>query len=115
MQASLFPVTQSAPPGEPTSLSLATSYRDVDRGPDRDAVGAFVCGSGFASYGTGFRCSEGGRKERSGERSSRGEIVSRRLSESLSWADFTFVDSPTGSDASYAKSCICKLTSACTG
>ncbi len=78
-------------------------------------IGAFVFGCGYKTYETEILGVGGAGIERSGERSSRGEIVSRRLSESLSPADFTFVDSESGCGTSYAISCICKLTSAGTG
>ena len=90
-------------------------YRDVDGGSGLMWIGAFVFGWGCDTYGTGFQGAGRSKTERSGERSSRGEIQSRRLSESLSRADFTLIDSPLGCGTSYAKSCICKLTAVGTG
>ena len=101
--------------GEPTSLILVTGYRDVDGGPDRDAVGVFVCGSDYATYGTGISGGRGGRNERSGERSSRGRKWTQTISDSRFQPGFTLVDSQSGFATSYAKSRICKLTSAGTG
>jgi len=91
---SLCPVTQSAPPGEPTSSDLETGYREVDGGSGLGWIGAFVFDWGYGSYGTVFWGGRGGGIERRGERSAGLEIGSRRLSESLSWADFTLIDSP---------------------
>lgn len=78
-------------------------------------IGAFVFNWGCDTYGTDFRGTGGGRKERSGERSSRRRKSPQTVSESQIRRDFTSVDSQSGSTTSYAKSCICELNSTETG
>ena len=77
--------------GEPTSFSLAMSYRDVDGDPDRNAVGVFVFGCSYDTYGTGFLSGQGDRIERSGERSRRGRTRFYFVSESQTraWSHFS--------------------------
>ncbi len=75
-------------------------------------IGAFVFACGYDTYGTEISGAEGGVMERLGERSGRGRKLPQSVSDSQIRRGFTLVDSESGCGISYAKSCICKLTSA---